>query len=176
MWENNSWSFITIYCSSINLQVTTYSPTDACRNFDPILESRPTARATSEISAPVTSHTADSELILDILWAKNAFAAYNMKITNFTEHLNMTILSSWKLATESNIRQSLRLLEFAEGIHTSLLLNYFTKLLNHVALWGSIYFSLWYFLSAINRSNSDKHFQQHSEKIFFLNQGKIVLP
>jgi len=50
-------------------------PTDACRNFDPILESRPTARATSEISAPVASHTADSELILEILWAKNAFAA-----------------------------------------------------------------------------------------------------
>ena len=176
MWENNTWSFITIYCSTINLQVITYSPTDACRNFDPILESRPTARATSEISAPVASHTADSELILDILWAKNAFAAYNMKIRKYTEHWNMTTLSIWKLATESNERQSLRLLELAEGIHTSLLLNYFTILLSHVAQWGSIYFNKWHFLSAINRQNSDKHFQQHSDKIFFLNQGKGVLP
>jgi hypothetical protein len=50
-----------------NFRMPAYSPTDACRNFDPILESRPTARATSEMSAPVASHTADSELILDIL-------------------------------------------------------------------------------------------------------------
>lgn len=53
----------------------------------------------------------------------------------------MTPLSSWKLATESNKRQSLRSLEYAEGIHTSLLLNYFTILLSHVALCGSIYFT-----------------------------------
>ena len=38
-------------------------------------ESRPTAFATSETSAPVASHTADNELILDIRWAKNALAA-----------------------------------------------------------------------------------------------------
>jgi hypothetical protein len=56
-----------------------------------------------------------------------------MKITKYTEHWNMTTLSIWKLATESNERQSVRLLELAEGIHTSLLLNYFTILLSHVA-------------------------------------------
>lgn len=56
----------------------------------------------------------------------------------------MTTLSVWKLATESNKRQSLRLLEFAEGIHTSLLINYFTILLSHVALQGSIYFNVWH--------------------------------
>jgi len=44
----------------------------------------------------------------------------------------MTTLSIWKLATESNKRQSLRLLEFAEGIHISLPLNYFTILLYEV--------------------------------------------
>lgn len=51
------------------------NPIDACKNFDPIRESKPTARATSDTSAPVASQTADKELILDILWAKNAFAA-----------------------------------------------------------------------------------------------------
>lgn len=54
-------------------------PTDACRNFEPILESKPTAFATSEISAPVASQTADNELMLDILCASIAFAAYKLK-------------------------------------------------------------------------------------------------
>lgn len=48
---------------------------DAWRNFEPILESRPTARATSDTSAPVASHTADNEFMLEILWASMAFAA-----------------------------------------------------------------------------------------------------
>lgn len=52
-------------------------PTDAWRNFGPIRESRPTALATSDTSAPVASHTADSEFMLDILWASIAFAACN---------------------------------------------------------------------------------------------------
>lgn len=39
-------------------------------------ESKPTALATSETSAPVASHTADKEFILDILCASIAFAAY----------------------------------------------------------------------------------------------------
>lgn len=42
-------------------------PMEACRNFDPILESRPTARATSDTSAPVASQTAESEFMLEIL-------------------------------------------------------------------------------------------------------------
>lgn len=40
---------------------------DACKNFEPILESSPTALATSDTSAPVASHTADNEFMLDIL-------------------------------------------------------------------------------------------------------------
>lgn len=51
-------------------------PIEAWRNFDPILESRPTARATSDTSAPVASQTADSEFMLDILCASIALAAY----------------------------------------------------------------------------------------------------
>lgn len=50
-------------------------PTDAFRNLFPILVSVPTAFATSDTLAPVTSQTADRELILDILWARNALAA-----------------------------------------------------------------------------------------------------
>lgn len=49
---------------------------EACRNLEPILESKPTALATSDTSAPVASHTADKEFILEILCARNAFAAY----------------------------------------------------------------------------------------------------
>lgn len=52
---------------------------DACKNFEPMRESRPTALATSVTSAPVASHTADNELMLDIRCAKNAFAAYKKK-------------------------------------------------------------------------------------------------
>lgn len=57
-----------------------YLPTDACKNLDPILVSRPIPLATSLISAPVTSHITDIELILEIRCAKNALAAceYNM--------------------------------------------------------------------------------------------------
>jgi len=47
----------------------------ACRNFGPIRESIPMALATSETSAPVASQTAEMELMLEILWARNAFAA-----------------------------------------------------------------------------------------------------
>ena len=50
-------------------------PTDACRNFEPIRVSIPTAIATSETSAPVASQTADKELMDEILCARNAFAA-----------------------------------------------------------------------------------------------------
>ena len=39
---------------------------EACRNLGPSLLSVPIAVATSEISAPVTSQTADIELMLDI--------------------------------------------------------------------------------------------------------------
>ncbi|GMR43459.1 hypothetical protein PMAYCL1PPCAC_13654, partial [Pristionchus mayeri] len=49
-------------------------PTDAFRNLLPILESNPTACATSLTSAPVASHMAETELMLDILWARNALA------------------------------------------------------------------------------------------------------
>lgn len=55
------------------------NPMEACKNFDPIRVSRPTAFATSVTSAPVDSQTADNEFILDILWAKNALAAYLQK-------------------------------------------------------------------------------------------------
>uniref|UniRef100_A0A8W7PYL8 Uncharacterized protein n=1 Tax=Anopheles coluzzii TaxID=1518534 RepID=A0A8W7PYL8_ANOCL len=51
------------------------NPTDACRNFGPMRLSSPTARATSDTSAPVASHTADSELMEEMRWARNAFAA-----------------------------------------------------------------------------------------------------
>lgn len=50
-------------------------PIEACKNLGPILESIPTALATSDTSAPVASHTAEREFMLEILWAKNAFAA-----------------------------------------------------------------------------------------------------
>lgn len=55
-------------------------PTDAWRNLEPIRESSPTARATSDTSAPVASHTADREFILDIRCARKAFAALNQRI------------------------------------------------------------------------------------------------
>lgn len=51
------------------------NPTEACKNFDPIRESSPTARATSETSAPVASQTAESEFILEMRCARNALAA-----------------------------------------------------------------------------------------------------
>lgn len=53
-----------------------FLPTEACKNLEPILESNPTAFATSEMSAPVASQTADNELMLDILCANMALAAY----------------------------------------------------------------------------------------------------
>lgn len=52
-------------------------PTDAWRNLEPIRESSPIARATSDTSAPVASHTADNEFILEMRWARKAFAAWN---------------------------------------------------------------------------------------------------
>lgn len=69
-------------------------PIDACKNFEPIRESKPTAFATSVISAPVASHTADSELMLDILCAKNALAAWKstkIQLLNFSYNLNSLI-------------------------------------------------------------------------------------
>ena len=50
-------------------------PTEAWRNFGPILESRPMALATSEMSAPVDSQISDIALMLEIRWARNALAA-----------------------------------------------------------------------------------------------------
>jgi hypothetical protein len=49
-------------------------PTEALRNFGPILLSVPIALATSSTSAPVASHRALIELMLDILCARNALA------------------------------------------------------------------------------------------------------
>lgn len=43
------------------------------------------ALATWETSAPVASHTAEIAFILEILWAKNAFAAYNSKFFFYTK-------------------------------------------------------------------------------------------
>lgn len=40
---------------------------EACKNLEPIRESKPTALATSDTSAPVDSQTADKELMLEIL-------------------------------------------------------------------------------------------------------------
>mmetsp|Transcript_7708 Transcript_7708/g.28116 ORF Transcript_7708/g.28116 Transcript_7708/m.28116 type:complete len:237 (+) Transcript_7708:677-1387(+) len=51
------------------------NPTDAFKNFGPILESFPSAYATWDTSAPVASHSADMELMEEILCARNAFAA-----------------------------------------------------------------------------------------------------
>ncbi len=49
-------------------------PTEALRNFGPIRESRPIARATSSTSAPVASHRAEIELIEEMRWARKALA------------------------------------------------------------------------------------------------------
>ena len=49
-------------------------PILALRNLFPIRESSPTALATSLTDAPVASQTADIVLILEIRWARNAFA------------------------------------------------------------------------------------------------------
>lgn len=50
-------------------------PRLAVRNFGPILESLPMAFETSDTSAPVASQMADMELMLEMRWARNAFAA-----------------------------------------------------------------------------------------------------
>ena len=44
----------------------------------PILESWPIAEDTCDTSAPVASHTALMAFIDEILWARNAFAAWNI--------------------------------------------------------------------------------------------------
>ncbi|MNR26196.1 hypothetical protein D3C85_1433920 [compost metagenome] len=49
-------------------------PTEALRNFGPILLSIPIAFATSFTSAPVFSQSSESAFIDDILCAKNALA------------------------------------------------------------------------------------------------------
>jgi len=53
-----------------------FIPTLALRNFGPILESKPQACDISWISDPTSSHKALKELILEILWASNAFAVF----------------------------------------------------------------------------------------------------
>ena len=58
---------------------TCHIPTDAWRNLSPILESLPTAWATSDTSAPVASHITLIALILEIRWARNALAACRWK-------------------------------------------------------------------------------------------------
>ena len=58
------------------------SPTEACKKWLPILESRPIALATSDTSAPVASQIALIALMLEIRCARKAFAAYN-KNENF---------------------------------------------------------------------------------------------
>uniref|UniRef100_A0A6B0U361 Putative secreted protein n=1 Tax=Ixodes ricinus TaxID=34613 RepID=A0A6B0U361_IXORI len=47
----------------------------ACKNLGPILLSLPIACATSDTSAPVSSQMADTALMLEIRWARNALAA-----------------------------------------------------------------------------------------------------
>lgn len=54
-------------------------PTLAFRNLFPILWSIPMAVATSSTSAPVASQRALMELMLLILWARKAFAAFKKK-------------------------------------------------------------------------------------------------
>lgn len=75
---------IRVYC-----KYNTNIPTEASRNLGPIRESLPTALATSVTSAPVASHTADSELILEILCARNAFAAYIHKNNIYNTIINV---------------------------------------------------------------------------------------
>ena len=50
-------------------------PTPARRNFGPMRESRPMARATSSTSAPVFSHSSVSAFTLEMRWARKALAA-----------------------------------------------------------------------------------------------------
>lgn len=59
-----------------NTSWTCFSPTLALRNLLPILWSIPMALATSSTSAPVASHRALMLLMLLILCARNALAAY----------------------------------------------------------------------------------------------------
>jgi len=49
-------------------------PTEAFRNFGPMRESCPMARATSSTFAPVTSHNSEIALIEDTRWARKALA------------------------------------------------------------------------------------------------------
>ena len=63
-----------------NQHFHSYIPTLALRNLGPILESMPTACATSDTSAPVTSQTADMALMLEMRWARKALAAWNKKL------------------------------------------------------------------------------------------------
>jgi hypothetical protein len=61
---------------SVNFSAPTkFHKIDPCKNFEPILESRPIARATSEMSAPVDSQISDMALMLEILCARKALAA-----------------------------------------------------------------------------------------------------
>jgi|GEM_PF-3283680 len=49
-------------------------PTLERRNFGPMRESEPIARATSSTSASVASHSAEIALMLEMRWARKAFA------------------------------------------------------------------------------------------------------
>ena len=49
-------------------------PTEALRNFGPMRESLPIAKATSSTSASVASQRAEMALMLEIRWARKALA------------------------------------------------------------------------------------------------------
>lgn len=61
---------------TLNISYYLFLPIDASKKVFPILESLPIALATSDISPPVLSQTADSALILEIRCAKKALAAW----------------------------------------------------------------------------------------------------
>ena len=67
------------------------NPIEAFRNLGPTRESRPTAYATSSMSAPVASHTALSALMLEMRCARMAFAAYHPCIFSVIQYKDNTI-------------------------------------------------------------------------------------
>ena len=77
------------------------------RNLGPILLSVPMACATSDTLAPVASHTAEMALILEILWARNALAAYNARTRKKLLHLrgdiNVSLSSQGAMAKKQLI-------------------------------------------------------------------------
>ena len=76
-------------------------PTELWRNFGPIRESVPIALETSSISAPVSSHKAEIELMLEIRCARNALA---VSFDNSDDQETVTKVSVelfWKLLIAS---------------------------------------------------------------------------